>query len=397
MKNLILLDFSLIERKGHNESYDFAVAYEALRQGIPVEIWCPKRNEGVQPDFVKECLHSRVTMKKWKDWDKIIIATLGIAWELRGLFKINVFKKDTLVLIPAIDHFFLFAFLLGTFRIKTKPKIVIILRSGLKSNYQKEYKCKSFVSVLRSLIHNIVFHPFLIKYLHKTKNVVFCSDSKLITEELRGCGLSEAVTLPIPHLPLKQEKKTINSDMIVGYFGGARFSKGFDLLPDIIKISLETHKNISFIIHAYIFEDSKQMHNAQREICEFKKLYPDKIEIIDKYLSTDEYGEMMKRCSIILIPCRKDFYGIGTSGIVAEAIACGAWAVVPSDTWMAAQKTKYDKIVVFENSQVETIIKALAFCIENEKNVDIEKINQQISNWYAFHSSANYFNILQSL
>jgi glycosyltransferase involved in cell wall biosynthesis len=385
MRKFVIIDYFLRENRGHDECYDFSIADEAIRKGIKTEIWCPKRKDKNQPDFVKQCLKSPDSRKKGMMWKLIVVIARTI--EFNSIFKRKTLDTNTLILIPSIDSHFLLALTIGTLGLKFKPKIIILLRRGLNDSFY-------VLGYFKSKIKNLITNPFL-RYLYK-KNVMFYSDSELITGELKEKGFRNTKTLPIPHLPPKKINNSRNHKLSIGYFGGARFEKGFDILPNIIDSIIRNNQEISFIIQSFLIEKSDKMRQAQIKLDTLCQSYPDKIILLDKYLSTKEYTENIKKCSIFLIPYRKKLYGKGTSGILAEAIACGAWAVVPTETWMAKQSEKYAKIIEFDSFSSKVIISAIDACIYKENILNRVRIKNQIKNWYYFHSSTNYINILEA-
>jgi len=387
MNKLVILDFFLEQNRGHNEQYDFSLASEAVRQGIPTEIWCPGRGDNHQPGFVKQCLTSKPLTKK--NLCSKALSALARTLELRKIFAQNNFDRDTVILIPSIDSHLLLDLSLALLGRQVKPKIIIVVRRGLKDHIQT---LGPLIARLRTLLTDL-----FLKYLHDKKNILFLSDSELITDEIVSFGFADAKTLPIPHLPPRQEPPRCRDGTVIGYFGDARYDKGFDLLPAIIESVFKKYQSVSFILQSFLFDSSGPVQVAAAKLCALRDAFPDRITLLPKYLSDAEYTDYMRKCSIVLIPYRKQFYGKGTSGILAEAIACGAWAVVPAGTWMAAQKSRYSKIVVFDSLDVGTVAEAVGYCIENEKNIDVKLLNYQIHQWYQFHCPARYIDIMLSV
>lgn len=356
MKKLIILDYFLTSRKGHDEAYDFSIAKEAVKQNIDVEVWSPKRG-GEQPSFLKQKLSSPF----WEEKSKFMmfLAGLGSIFEWRRLFRDELSDPQTVVLIQSVRPLIMLFLLMGISGIKIRTKTIIILRREL-----------SFLGKMAS---------FLARRLYK-KSIYFLTDSELIEADLKSKGFVSAKTLPIPHLPVF-ETKDDNEEKVVGYFGGARFDKGFDLLPEII----ESAPEFKFIVHAY---ERKPSRYFKDNINRLRKL---NVRLIEKFISQEEYFSLFNHCSIILIPCRREYYGMGTSGIFAEAAALGKWIIVPDNTWMSEQKKKYDKTVVLNSLDIPDVLRAIRSCV-NKKDV-----TQQKKKWRAFHSADNYIKIVQAL
>ncbi len=370
MKKLVILDHFLMDIKGHEETYDFAIAKEAIRQGIKTEIWCPKR-EKPQPEFVKQCLKQPFWKKK--NLLKMIFAAMMSIFEWRSIFKNNKLDQETTVFVQSVRLPILLFFSLGTLGIKLEPRVIIVLRRGLRE-----------------------YNKLLLRCLYKKGNVLFYADSEAIVNELLSNGISSAKLLPMPHLLLIKRVQSQDNKIAIGYFGGARFDKGFDLLPKVIERVLQNHPQASFIIQAYDYKQSDEIKRAKNAIFSIQNKYPKRIKMLKIYLSESEYKKQMKQCSILLAPCRREFYGEGTSGILAEAISGGVWAVVPSKTWMSAQKSRYDKISTFDEYATEDISGAIDYCLSKEKGLDTKRIDNQISSWLRFHSASNFLKVVSA-
>lgn len=369
MKKLVIIDHFLITDKGHDEQYDFSIAKEAIKRGIHAEVWCPNRKKQNQPGFIKQYLNTPFWERK--GWILKILSAIASIFEWRRLFRRGELDKDTVVFIQMVKFPVLLMFTCATFGLVIKPKIVMVLRRAMNN--------------------------LLMKYLYRRKNTIFISDSELISEELKAEKFVSSKVLPMPYLPAKEEIIYKKSNVIVGYFGEARYDKGFDLLAEMIEIIITNHKNIFFKIQANIHKGTALMKETLHKIEEIGRNNPGRIEIMSRFLTYSEYTDYMQKCSIIIAPYRKEFYGKGTSGILAEAIACGNWVIVPSGTWMADQKCRYDKVVIFDEPNAQSLSEAVELCIKRDKEIDHSKIVKQVDEWYKFHSPENYIRILSSI
>lgn len=403
MKKLIILDYFFGEGIGHFERYDLSIANEALRQRIKTEIWCPIGKEQADSDLV-QCRLKAPSRRTWKDkgsFKRLLLKAVSViprTIEFRSIFKNDIYR-DSVILIPEIENLFylyLLPIFFGTLRTAVRPQIVIIIRRDMARDWG--YLAYLFPNLCRLLT------GLSMNYLGKRKNVSFVSDSDLITEELRREGNIRISTVPIPHLPPRHKESSAKAGgkgkVIIGYFGGARLEQGFDLVPATIKGAFEEAYPdliINFIVQTGHEDGKGRMGKAFVELSRLKEAWPERIEIMSGYLTSEEYEKQMSRCHIILIPYRREEYGNRTSGILTEAIACGAWSIVPSGTWMAKQKEKYEKIITFDELDAKTLVDAIGLCLKLNKEIDADEINRQIDNWYAFHSPSNYLDAIRSL
>ncbi len=399
MDRLVIIDYYLAAEGGHHEVYDYSIAREAVRRGKKVEVLSPSRQSGEKPAFLEECLDRRTRLRRLAEkmpfGISYVLKTALHTAEMRTIFRTRKFDEKTVVLFQTVDRLFPLSFCLATAFMKPRARVVVILRRGIRDHYESD---SPFIARLKSAVHD----PFM-RLIHRWKNVVFCSDSNIITDELHRDGFDDAVTFPIPHLPPRQPLKKKGRKTIVGFWGGARFEKGFDLLPDIIEDVIKRSPKHVFKVHnyahgvKYLHQSSSVVQVAQERMQTLKKKHPKNILIISRYLSDADYAKEMGSCDIVLIPYRRELYGGGTSGILAEGIAFGEWIVVPDKTWMSDQARRYGKISIFRKFDAASIADAVLRCTNGVQSASGKRLNAQISEWYYFHSQRRYVTLLESL
>ncbi|OGB90215.1 hypothetical protein A2625_02680 [candidate division WOR-1 bacterium RIFCSPHIGHO2_01_FULL_53_15] len=386
MRRLVILDYFFTPEKGHDRDYDYAIAAEAIRQGVPTEIWSPQRGLRGLPGYVHERLRSEVN----KDKNILLQVIDGLirGIELRRIVKSDELDQHCLILIQKVDYSFMLSFFAATIGLQVRPRFMVIIRRGLRDHY---FGHKLIGALLISLIN----FPFM-KYLYARKRFLFWSDSEMITEQLQKAGISDARTVPIPHLPDRTSRTKTDRPKIVGYLGGMRLEKGAALLPGLIEIIMAQRQDLIFLLHVYLHHgDTTELHEIKDRLIVLAARYPQNVEIIDRYLPEKEYKDQLARCVIVLIPYKDYLYGQRTSGVVAETIACGAWAIVPRGTWMARQASRYAKIIAFDGFNVAAVSAALLACADFVREIDDESLERQIDEWYGFHSASNYLGMLK--
>jgi glycosyltransferase involved in cell wall biosynthesis len=387
MRRLIILDYFFTPEKGHDRDYDYSIADEAINQGIKAEIWAPKRGHQGLPEYVTERLENEV--KKEKNIVLQVIDGLVRGGELRRILKTSELDENCMILIQKIDYSFMLSFFSAVIGLKVRPRFVVIIRRGMRDQYLGH-------KLIGALLISLINYPFM-KYLHARKKFLFWSDSEMITEALKLDGLGDARTLPIPHLPDRHMVARNGRQKLVGYLGGMRLEKGAALLPGLVEKILSQRQDLSFLLHVYLHHgDTAELQAIKDKLLVLAARYPQNIEIIDRYLPEKDYKAQLARCAIVLVPYQGFLYGLRTSGVVAEAIACGSWAVVPKGTWMARQATKYEKIITFDGFSVEAVFAALEGCVSLDLKINIELVGKQIDEWYAFHSAKNYVELLKT-
>ncbi len=385
MKRLIIMDYLARGRGGHNQIYSTTIAREAEKLGVAAEIWCPT-------NCAIESKHAKKVFSGMKPFGRLQLfrQIFERAKEFRQLINKPDLAEGDVVFFHTVSHPFFVSISLALFGIKLKPKMVIMMRRGLNDKYRSNLP--SFVS---ETVFWLMTAPFVL-YLNRIENVIFATDSNLIADELSNFGLRGVFTLPIHHVSAKGIYNVHRT--IIGYFGGGRKEKGFTMLPNIVSLVLKKKASSKFIIQTSIeknyYFDSPALLNARSDLFKMAKEYKGSIDILDGAISYSAYEKAMEKCSIILLPYNADVYSQGTSGILAEAVAMGKWVVVPANTWMAAQKEKYDKISVFDNETPESIADAILKCKLLESKLDRARVDGQIKKWQAYHNPKNYMRIL---
>ena len=385
MRKLVIVDYFFLNDKGHDGRQDFLIANEALKQGIETEVLCPMSNTSTQPAFVKKELRSFVGKK---GISRYVLDVIYRIFELRRIIK-ETNHVGIIILISTIDNYFLLSLLIGTLFMRINSKIVVTLRHAWSVGNAPSKKFKEKIKVM-------INNPCM-GFLNQKKNTIFFSDSELIVKDLIEQGFSDSSTLPLlMQLPEKPSITAKKSGVTIGYFGGARFEKGFDKLPDVMDKILRKYTDISFIVQTYLQDNNyeKLMRDSCNKIFRFQKKHPQRIYIFDRPLTESEYGDLMQKCTIILLPYRKEWYGKGVSVILGEAMANGLWAVVPSNSWMAFQKEKYDKIVTFDNVDANEIMTCLEKCFGERNRINNKKVDKQIKSWRLFHNPKTFLEII---
>ena len=175
-----------------------------------------------------------------------------------------------------------------------------------------------------------------------TDRIRFYTDSQRLSEDYESLTELSFGTLP---LPFRAELLPVapRSDLPVRivYLGGARDEKGFHWLPDLIQKLAEDYFATSkarLLIQASLAQPE---HNP-RSVAALRKLkrrpLPGvELVALDGALDAEKYYALAAQADIMLLPYLRERYRACTSGVLAEALAVGAAAVVPAGTWLADQ------------------------------------------------------------
>jgi glycosyltransferase involved in cell wall biosynthesis len=132
------------------------------------------------------------------------------------------------------------------------------------------------------------------------------------------------------------------------YFGYLTKKHGFHLISSLIKSS---GREIRFFlkINRTAFDESEM-------IAELEKLRGlQNVEIIDKFISDEEYKSLVKSCNLIILPYLREYYPVQTSGIFSDSVMYGIPVIAPENTWMGHKLKSAGMKTVFESGSISSL------------------------------------------
>lgn len=174
------------------------------------------------------------------------------------------------------------------------------------------------------------------------RRVALYTDSRELTSEYNGLGVSSFQTLPVPAAPASPDMPPSESPpgrpLRVVFLGDARSSKGFTYLPAVVE-ALQRElaaARIRFILQAYYARSWPDLRSlaARRRLRQWPA---DQVEQIETPLSSEAYHALLHSAHIVILPYDDPLYRAQSSSVFAEALAAGKPVVVPEGTWMARQ------------------------------------------------------------
>ena len=239
-----------------------------------------------------------------------------------------------------------------------------------------------------------------IKHSKVAHRIDFFSDTELLIEDYRRCGLEDIRLLPLPHMPAEShcQKADMPDIITLASVGGARIGKGFHLLPGLIR-ALQNDRTLQpwrMVVQAgdeqeYFIKSKSKIKNVEinKYSNEIKNLGG---EVIEQHLSSEEYYKLMDRGDIILFPYCSDPDRIRqTSGVLAEAIAMGKVVVVPDKSWLSMQMEKFGAGVAFKKQdEFNEAVKTAILNYASLRKLALDHVDA----WRKFHNIESYINIL---
>jgi glycosyltransferase involved in cell wall biosynthesis len=217
------------------------------------------------------------------------------------------------------------------------------------------------------------------KMIHR---ILLCTDSERLAADYRSlCDLAIHV-VPIPHSPpLRCELEREPQPLLVGFAGEARPSKGFHLLPGVVRrLRAATPPDaLSFAFQSY---------GASDEV--LAALSPsDKVRLFSEPLGEEDYEAFVASIDLMLIPYMDSSYRAQTSGVFSEAMALGVPTIVPEDSWMADQLAVSGAGLTFRGGDEEDLARACMQAIDSYPALRA-RASEAAAAWRAYHNAENY-------
>jgi glycosyltransferase involved in cell wall biosynthesis len=166
--------------------------------------------------------------------------------------------------------------------------------------------------------------------------VGFLTDSsRLARDYAQVCGIRPEV-VPSPRViegPHVDRLADPERPLVFATLGYARLAKGIDIYQDAITRLLADGRASAM---RFILQWGHDVRRPDGTLYQpnAQLLQSDRIEIVDKPLSSDEYDAIFERIDCMVLPYRRDAYRSQISGIAVEAACAGMPILYTSDTWL---------------------------------------------------------------
>ena len=358
--NVLIIDSGMRNLGGHNFSYTRAVQSALEKRGFSVTVLANKNlaadvatEFGYEPTFSFGTYDYPPGNGVYRDLAYIYAQGVVYSDELEQVFK-QASKEYAIVFCHTVNDFELIGWKRFLSRRKLSGHLMILQRQtpGFHS-------CSRWKRVAHPYWR---IKPHYLNAIHSRMKGRFTllTDSAPLTEDYTRIFPHRTVTLPIPINEMilnagndggssngfsSRYKLARDGRISIGYMGDARLSKGFAMLPDLVKriVSSEGGKS-KFVIQcpktASGYDNGQPAEGVEELTALARELGGDRVTLISEKLSERDYAELFSYLDIVLVPYTTSNYVEATSGIFAEAIALARPVVVPSNTWMASELKK---------------------------------------------------------
>jgi hypothetical protein len=190
----------------------------------------------------------------------------------------------------------------------------------------------------------------LLRRLHARPGLrlsVFADTEGLADLFARGTGL-EIHPVPLPITVTEPPRPSVGQLPHVVFAGGARAEKGYAKLPDAVEAAAGRAR---FTVQSGKVDSTSDplVQQAQRRL---RAMAGAGVVLVEAALEPDAYGTLLASADLLLLPYDASAYGPRSSSILAEALALGIPAIVPSGCWMAEAAGAERSVIIAQGGTV---------------------------------------------
>jgi glycosyltransferase involved in cell wall biosynthesis len=144
----------------------------------------------------------------------------------------------------------------------------------------------------------------------------------------------------------------------IGVMGGARYSKGIAVIPELALRANAEALDVNFVVQA---------HGGAKSILLELPSWTNNVAVFEDWLDGESFVQMIERLDAALLPYERSEYQAMVSGVFTLAAASGLPCIVPSDTWMSERIKSGEAVgVIYEGSDVCSILSAIRTFLNNQ-------------------------------
>lgn len=199
----------------------------------------------------------------------------------------------------------------------------------------------------------------------------------------------------------QRAEPSLDGVITVGFVGHARMEKGFDLLPEAIRLLSQKlpEQSVRFLIQCY----AEGMHRREPEYLTALERLKEmqsrarNIQLAESQLSFSDYARFLSSMDIALHPHRATSqYAVVPSGTFADAVVMGKQCVVSDGTWLAGQVRTLGWGQIFRSGDAADLADAVVRAIESWRRGERLRTEKR-SAWIQKHQPGELVSFLEEL
>jgi hypothetical protein len=379
---IVLCENGLKDFEGHHFNLAAGLKEELAAREIPLALWA---NVALDPRALEEL--AAIPIFDWSPYDARgwtrrghIRRFLLAAWSFRCALRRGNVHPDDILLLPCARPAEMLGVAMAFRRGKVQPGAVVL--NFMLDDFKFVTKSPSLVQFLYWFALACLRLRLALSVL-RTRLVLTCASGSLARSISRTCHAEVAIYPMIKSYPAPSARHGERS-CTIGVLGALRGDKGEALLPGLLDAC------------ARLFPSSRIVVQLPDSLAEPAVNWPPNVEVLAIGLDRKQYFELLNRTDLVVLPYDARTFGAKSSGVFAEAVACGRATVVPAGTWMAEMlQSGRGAGVVFGHFSVESIVDAIEQAVADLDRLRI-LAGEALGPWRATQSVGAYVDRLLS-
>lgn len=380
---LLIVEEALRDQKAHWYSYISTIVDAAKEEGWSVEVACNIKSEPLISEKLSsfQCFKYSVYLDSHKKklpgerYYSFILhsfRTLRVLWPL--LKKQDKYEQ---IFVPTVLVQHLLAWLVVMVFHSKRPNRLTLFFVTNPGIWNREIK-KSCIPKSALLI------KYLIKcfaLLVKKSAVTLAVETQGAKEEFESLAhlpfqlLPHPVSIPGDDYDIQNDgKNQTNQRTIFACFGFARHEKGSDLLKDAIEKILTGKKSVNA---CFIVQWTDPFKMPDGSLCTPGELLSNhrNVTIINTALNEDQYLEMLKKISCMILPYRNSSYHARVSRVAIEAACYAIPMIYTKAGWLEELVSGYGAGISIEDESIDELINAI---VQMNTNIDVYRMQAEV-------------------
>jgi hypothetical protein len=317
---IVLCESGLKSARGHHFNLAAALKEELAARGIPLALWANtalddslRRELGAAAVFDR----SPYDASPWRSRGSQVGRFLLGAWSFRSALRRGGVRPDDVLLVPS-----------------ARPAEILGVATALDSRMQPRavvlnFMLDDFNPVLRTR------NPLLVRSLYRLAlglvrartdggRLVLTCQSDTLARSVSAAGRVDVAVYPMIKSYPPRAARSAGDSPTIGFLGAPRSDKGERLLPSLIDCCARSLPASRIVVQ--LGDPTADVRTAG---------WPANVDVLPVGLDRGRYFKLVNEIDVVVLPYDVRTFGTMTSGVYAEAVACGCVAIVPAGTWMA--------------------------------------------------------------
>ena len=341
---LLIMDPSLDQKNGHHIDLDFRIALQAKEQGLDTKIVANSTFSPDGRDNIDVEAHFKQSIYKQYGTDPMLGRLDSFQSCSSQLFNdlqaYNGIGQQTGVIFPTVNADALFGIVrwLENIPLDQRPHVFVylMLASGLETNFLGVDNI-NYADQDTARLYRMAFRRAAAVH----GNIHFFAANAELSEQYSFISGRHVGQYPRLLRVAAADDTAATPEQVLLFTGDAKIEKGFGALPDLVERLCRSDKSTRFVVHANMSAADTRALDIEPKLHELAAAH-DNFDFLMRYLSRDEYEDLITSSGIVLMPYVASEYNGKESGILIETMFAGRYPVVPKNSWLARFVSEWD-------------------------------------------------------